>query len=215
MATRRTNKRITAISWMLKASSVLAWLIKPLFLPFFAYLCLFTCTYLHIMHLNYKLMTLSIVFVFTLLLPQLSIWAVRKIKGWNIVKLAQRESRFLPYILTTLSYSACYYTMQQMHFPRCISGIIMSCLICMVSCALINIRWKISTHVASCGLMVGGLLSLSFIFNFNPVYWLCVFVLLSGMLGTARMIVRQHTIMEIAWGFAIGVICGIAGILFI
>lgn len=200
---------------MLNVSSVLAWLIKPLFFPFFAYLCLFACTYLRIMHTTYKLMTLGIVFVYTLLLPQLGIWAIRRIKGWSISRLSQRESRFLPYIITTLCYSACYYTMYRMHFPRCVSGIIMSCLVCMVLCAIINIRWKISTHVASCGLMVGGLLSLSFIFNFNPVYWLCGFVFLSGMLGTARMIVRQHTVMEIGWGFAIGVTCGIAGILFI
>ena len=80
---------------------------------------------------------------------------------------------------------------------------------------LINFKWKISTHVASSGMMVGGLLSYSFIFNFNPVWWLCFFILLSGMLGTARIIVKQHTLLEVLAGFIVGLFCGVIGILFI
>ena len=86
---------------------------------------------------------------------------------------------------------------------------------CMILCTLINFKWKISTHVASSGMMVGGLLSYSFIFNFNPVWWLCFFILLSGMLGTARIIVKQHTLLEVLAGFIIGLFCGVIGILFI
>lgn len=36
-----------------------------------------------------------------------------------------------------------------------------------------KLQMEISTHVASSGMMVGGLLSYSLIFNFNPVSWLC------------------------------------------
>ena len=69
--------------------------------------------------------------------------------------------------------------------------------------------------MASSGMMVGGLLSYSFIFQFNPVEWLCCFILLSGMLGSARIIVRQHTLNEVGGGFFVGLFCGIIGILFI
>ena len=95
------------------------------------------------------------------------------------------------------------------------SGIIVAALICMILCTLINFKWKISTHVASSGMMVGGLLSYSFIFNFNPVWWLCFFILLSGMLGTARIIVKQHTLVEVLAGFIVGLLCGVIVSLFI
>ena len=84
-----------------------------------------------------------------------------------------------------------------------------------VICTVINTRWKISTHMASSGMMVGGLLSYSFIFQFNPVEWLCFFILLAGMLGSARIIVKQHTLNEVTGGFFVGLFCGITGILFI
>jgi membrane-associated phospholipid phosphatase len=69
--------------------------------------------------------------------------------------------------------------------------------------------------VASSGMMVGGLLSYSFLFQFNPVWWLSFFILLTGLLGTARIIICQHTLSEIFVGFLVGMFCGVAGILFI
>ena len=112
--------------------------------------------------------------------------------NWDTAK-----KRFVPYALTIISYVTCLITMYKIHLPRYMSGIIVAALICMILCTLINFKWKISTHVASSGMMVGGLLSYSFIFNFNPVWWLCFFILLSGMLGTARIIVKQHTLLEV------------------
>ena len=95
------------------------------------------------------------------------------------------------------------------------SGIIVDTLLCMVICTVINLKWKISTHMASIGMMVGGMLSFSFIFQFNPTWWLCIFILLAGMLGSARIILRQHTLYEVGGGFAVGLFCGVIGILFI
>ena len=95
------------------------------------------------------------------------------------------------------------------------SGIIIATLLCMIICTSINLKWKISTHMASCGMIIGGLLSYSFIFQFNPIWWLCGFILLAGMLGSARIIVRQHTLNEVGGGFLVGLFCGIIGILFI
>ena len=105
--------------------------------------------------------------------------------------------------------------MARLHVPHYLSGIITSSLLCMVICALINFKWKISTHMASSGMIIGGILSYSFIFHFNPIGWLCAFVLLAGMLGSARIILRQHTLGEVGEGFLAGLFCGITGILFI
>lgn len=140
---------------------------------------------------------------------------ISKINGWGIHELGHREKRFVPYALTIISYVTCLITMYKIHLPRYMSGIIVAALICMILCTLINFKWKISTHVASSGMMVGGLLSYSFIFNFNPIWWLCFFILLSGMLGTARIIVKQHTLLEVLAGFIVGLFCGVIGILFI
>ena len=198
-----------------RASRVISAVFTPFMLPFVAFVLLFTFTYLRILPLRYKLTVLCIVYCFTILLPMLGIYLMQKINGWTLHELGKRERRFVPYALTILSYAGCVLTMYRYHFPRYMGGIIVATLLCMVICALINIKWKISTHTASSGMMVGGLLSYSFIFQFNPTGWLCAFILLAGMLGSARIIVRQHTLNEVAGGFFVGLFCGVIGILFI
>ena len=195
-------------------AQIISAIFTPFMVPFVAFFLLMFFTYLRIMPLGYKVTVLALVYCFTILMPMLGIYLFQKINGWGIRELGEREKRFIPYGLTILSYMACLITMYRIHMPRYLAGIILAVLICMVICTFINLKWKISTHMASSGLMVGGLLSYSFIFQFNPVWWLC-FILLSGCLGSARIIVRQHTLNEVFGGFLVGLFCGVTGILFI
>ena len=202
------------------AARIISAIFTPFMVPFVAFLLLFFFTYLRILPLQYKLTvrreyTVFSVYCFTILLPMLGIYLLQKINGWTLRELGKREKRFLPYLITIMSYTGCFLTMYRIHLPRYMSGIIIATLLCMVICTSINLKWKISTHMASCGMIIGGLLSYSFIFQFNPIWWLCGFILLAGMLGSARIIVRQHTLNEVGGGFLVGLFCGITGILFI
>ena len=197
------------------AARIISMIFTPFMVPFVAFCLLFFFTYLRIMPLSYKITVLVLVYCFTILLPMLGIYLFQKINGWGVRELGHREKRFIPYGLTILSYMACLLTMYRIHLPRYMSGVVVAALICMVLCTAVNTKWKVSTHMASSGLMVGGLLSYSLIFQFNPVNWLCFFVLLAGMLGSARIIVRQHSLNEVACGFFVGLFCGVIGILFI
>ena len=188
---------------------------SPFLFPFAALLLLFLFSYLHILPLRYKVTILALVYCFTIFLPILSIYLFHKLNGRTIHALRDREKRIIPYVLTILSYIGCLLTMARLHVPRYLSGIVLATLLCMIICALVNLKWKISTHEASSGMMVGGLLSYSFVFQFNPVWWLCGAVLLAGMLGSARIVVRQHTLAEVGGGFFVGLLCGVIGILFV
>ena len=59
----------------------------------------------------------------------------------------------------------------------------------------------------------GALVAYSVLFMFNPVWWLCVTVLISGAVGTARMLLRQHSLAQVVAGTLVGVVCGFAGII--
>ncbi len=197
------------------ASRIISAIFTPFMAPIVAFLILFFFSYLRILPLGYKLRVLLMVYCFTVLLPMIGIYLLHKVNGWTLHELSYREKRFIPYGLTILSYIGCLLTMYRIHLPRYMGGIIIASLLCMVICTIINIKWKISTHMASCGMIIGGSLSFSLIFQFNPTWWLCLFILLAGMLGSARIILRQHTLNEVTGGFFVGLFCGIIGILFI
>ena len=205
----------TGTSVMVRMAKILSALTTPFIIPTIAFLLLFFCTYIRILPIAYKAIVLSLVFVFTFLLPMLVILLFQKANGWNITDLKVKEKRFLPYLLTIISYATCLISMNRLHLPRYMSGIILAALICITLCTVINIKYKISTHAASTGLLVGGLVSYGFLFGFNPVGALCIAILWSGLIGTARIILNQHTLFEVLVGFVAGMFCGVIGILFI
>lgn len=201
--------------WLIWCARLVSVIFTPFLVPLLAFCMLFFCTYLRIIPFQARIQVLSLVVSFTIIIPFLAIFILQWVKGWTFKDFGKQEYRPLLYSLTILSYITCLIAMYRLRLPHYMTGIIMASLLCMVCCVLINYKWKISVHVASGGLMVGGLVSYGVMFNFNPIYWLGWFILLSGVLGTARMILCRHTLLEVLIGFLVGLFCGVIGILFI
>ena len=196
-------------------ASILSVLFHPLGISLYAYVLLFGFTYLSIMPILYIAFVLSIVITFTIVSPILFIGLYKWTNKLSMKNLSERKRRLVPYVLTLMSHITCLLTMYNMHFPHYFSSIIVASSLCMAICMLLNFRWRISIHLAGCGMFVGGLVSYGFLFYFNPVWWLCGFILLSGIQGTVRISCHQHTLLEVILGFVAGMFCSIIGILFI
>jgi membrane-associated phospholipid phosphatase len=154
------------------------------------------------------------VYLFTILLPTFLIHLYRKYQGWSLIEMAIRERRMIPYIISILCYFTCYYLMNVMNMPRFMGNILVAALVIQMACALINVWWKISTHTAAIGGVAGALIAFSLIFGFNPIWWLCLVIILAGMVGTSRMILRQHSLSQVITGFGIGLVSAFCVLLF-
>lgn len=189
-------------------------LFTPFYLPLLGLILLFTFSYLALLPIGYRLEIVGIVYFFTILLPTYLIHFYRRHQGWTLIELGQRERRMVPYAISIVCYLACVGVFMYMHVFRFVSSIILTALLLQIVCALINTRWKISTHTAAIGGVAGALLAFSAIFGFNPLWWLCVVLVVAGILGSARMILRQHSLSQVVGGFGIGFVCASIGILF-
>lgn len=78
-------------------------------------------------------------------------------------------------------------------------------------CALVNMWHKVSRHSAGTGLIIGALLAYSHIFAFNPTWWLCAAILLSGAVMSSRMMLNNNTLGQVMGGTFIGIVCGLVG----
>lgn len=204
-----SEEHIIADKTLIRASKVISALFTPFSIPFLAFLILFIFSYLRIMPLQYKLIVLGVVYSFTILLPMLTIFIFRKINGFSPIDLMERKRRFMPFILTIISYVFCLFMMHRLNIPWYMTGIILAALIMMIICVILNLRWKLSEHMAGSGAIVGGLVAFSALFGYNPVWWLCLFILIAGILGTARLILSHHTLGEVIGGFAVGLVCSL------
>lgn len=193
------------------AARLLSVLFTPFWLPIAGLVVLFLFSYLSIFPWYYKLQVLILVYLFTILLPTAMIRFYRRYHGWTLIELGHRERRMVPYVISILCYFFCIYLMDQVHIPHFMSAILSAALFIQVACALINVWWKISTHTAAVGGVAGALFVFGELFGFNPVWWLCLVFILAGVLGTSRMILRQHTLAQVLTGFLVGVVCSILG----
>ena len=203
------EQHIVADRSLIRTARVISAIFTPFSIPFLAFLILFLFSYLRIMPIQYKLIVLGVVYCFAILMPTLTMFLFRKINGFSPEDLGERKRRFMPFLLTITSYVFCLVMMHRLNIPWYMTGIILAALIMMVICIVVNLKWKLSEHMAGVGAIVGGLVSFSALFGYNPVWWLCLFILIAGVLGTARIILQHHTLGEVLVGFAVGLICSL------
>ena len=203
----KEKEHIIADKTMLRVARITSMVFTPFSIPFLSFLVLFLFSYLRIMPLQYKLIVLGVVYCFTILMPTITIFLFRKINGFASQELSERKKRYIPILLTIISYVFCLLMMRRLNIPWYMTGIILASLVVSVICIIVNIKWKLSEHMAGMGGIIAGLISFSALFGYNPVAWLCLFILIAGILGSARIVLGHHSLGEVLFGFIIGFLC--------
>ena len=194
---------------------VVSLVFTPFYLPVVGLTALFVFSYMNQMPWVYKIQVLTMVYLLTVVMPTVLIHLYRRYQGWSLIQLGTKERRMVPYVISILCYFSCIYLMDYLHIPHFMSNIVGAALFIQIVCALINVWWKISTHTAAIGGVAGALFVFGEYFSFNPVWWLCLVMALAGVLGTSRMILRQHSLSQVIAGFFVGLVCTIIGIIFL
>lgn len=199
---------------LILASRVISSIISPFYLPVFGMIVLFMFTYLGMLDTWIKLRVLFIVYIFTVALPTYLIRLYHYYHGWTPIQIGSKERRMVPYVIAIVCYFICYYILNLLHMPHFIGTVIVAALVLQVVCALVNLRWKVSTHSAAIGGVIGALIAFSFLFTFNPTWWLFFLFFMAGLVGTSRMILRQHTLIEVSMGFLIGIVVAFLAVMY-
>ena len=194
---------------------VVSLIFTPFYLPLVGLIIMFLFSYMNLIPWEYRLMVLTLVYFFTILLPTFLIHLYRRVQGWTRMELGHKRRRIIPYVMSIACYFTCLYVLESLHIYHFVSSIVIGALVVQVMCAIINIWWKISTHTAAIGGVAGALFVFADIFGFNPVWWFCLVFAVAGVLGSARMILRQHSLSQVVGGFGVGFVCATLGIIFL
>lgn len=198
-----------SVTGMLWTARTLTVIFRPFYWPLVGIVILFWFTYLSLLPMAYKMSIVLAFYLGTILLPTLMIRFYRKSQGWTHHQMGKRERRMVPYIISIVCYFMCYYLMQMMHVPHLISIILLIALFTNIICATINIWWKISSHTAGIGGVTGSVIMFSLMMGANLTWWICLCILLAGLVGTSRMMLRIHTLSQVVGGFIVGMFSSI------
>ena len=189
-------------------SRIISTLFHPLILPTLGIIVIFNSgSYMdYFLLYNSRKIVLVIVFLSTMVLP---LTFVPFYLFQKIIKTIQMESnreRLVPFFITFCLYIFCYYLLYRIGSPAIINKMILAGATSILVLFLLSIKWKISAHMIGIGGFTGALIALSFLLKVNMQYYIIASVLVSGIIGYARLRLLAHSPKQIYIGWFTGLI---------
>jgi hypothetical protein len=190
----------------MQLSKFISIILHPIFMPLLAlYLTLETLpseAFSISQYLNY---IYSIVVCCTIILPLLSIFFLIKKGRVGSLEMSNHKERSLPLFITVLWMSLGFYMLRNiLGYAPILKAEIIGAILIVLFAAIISKFWKISLHLLGIGGVVGIFIALQLIEG-GVIYLLLFFILLSGILGIARIAQKAHNHTQVYVGFLLGV----------
>lgn len=179
----------------------------PLFIPGIAIIILFAIPSYVAFSVSAQAQRLIIIIVFinTCIAPLLAILFLKRIGLISSVLLDKRADRIFPVLISILFYLFTYYLFLQAKLPSVLNYFIVGATMVTLAGFVITFYWKISIHMMSIGGFTGFLIALSILLRYDMPYLIILSLLVSGLLGTARIKLNAHNPSQVYTGFITGV----------
>ena len=187
-------------------AKLLSRLLHPIFIPTIT-LAIISTKFLNIIILSNQLNIIIIgTVIFTLLFPLLSILYLLFTKRIKSLQIEEKEERILPILFTIIWMLIGYYFLGNiLEYAPVVNSIYLGMIATLGITLLITKYWKISLHMAAIGGCFGVFLNLQYIYG-GVINYVIFTLILSGLLGYSRAILKAHNMRQIYSGFLLGVL---------
>lgn len=187
-------------------SHLLSWVFVPLLMPLYGTLLLFTESPLAFTPFSARVVVTLVVLGLTAIIPMMLVYLLKRLGLVEDLGLNGRKERLIPYIISivTLGLTAGYFIMK--HAPIWSAMFFAGGAVGGLVNLIINFKWKISAHAAGIAGIVAMLVRLGEGVLPSPgiEWWIMVSVLVAGALGSARVWLGRHTLLQVLAGYAVG-----------
>ena len=179
-------------------------LFHPVFVPTLTVFCVIK-TYSNIIILENQAWIILIgTCMFSLVLPLLSVLILLLTKQIESLEMPKKEERFLPILFASIYMILGFYFMKDIFsYAPIMKSIYLGAIYIMLVALLITKVWKISLHMLAIGGATSVFIMLELLFGQNLII-LLITILISGVLGFARLSLKAHDLNQIYTGFTIG-----------
>ena len=189
----------------MKLTQFISILLHPMFMPILAlHLTLLVLPSLAFTLSQNLLLIYGILIFSTMVFPLISIfWLMQKGKVSSL-EMSNHKERSLPLFKTVIWMSFGYYLLQNLLFyTPILKAELLGAILIILLAAIISKFWKISLHLLGIGGVVGVFIALQ-IMHGDFLYLLLLFILLSGLLGVARIKQKARNYAQVYAGFLVG-----------
>lgn len=196
---------------MKRISQILSAVFSPLFVPTYAVVLALWLSLLAFSPVTVRIHVALLTLCITCLVPAVGIFCLYKARLISSPSLNERGERTLPFVITALAYGACACYLARSNAPEWLWMFMVGGVAATVVSAIVNRWWKISAHMAAMGGLVAMALRMIQLGVAAPgvdmTVWLMVIIIAAGCVGTARVYLGRHTLLQVAAGAANGFLC--------
>ncbi len=187
-----------------KFAKIVSMVFHPILLPTLGFLLFFISGfYSTFLTPEAKRYVLLVIFFSTATLPLLSIAFMAFNPKFNFLMSDSRD-RIVPLLFTSIFYYIGFILLSRIHFLPVFKLFLIASVLLIIALLLISFKWNISIHMAAIGAVTSTFFALSFRIGANPLPAILILVLVSGMLGTARLILNKNNLQQVATGYLLG-----------
>ena len=147
---------------------------------------------------------IALVFITSALFPALILYGMYRFRLVADLMMESRQDRLYPYIATSIFLFMTYYLIWQINLSPVYYYCLLGASILSVLTLLINFSWKISAHTVAMGAALGAFIGLQLVLHINLVWQIALTILLSGIVGYARLRAGSHSQAQIYAGYILG-----------
>tara|TARA_R110002072_G_scaffold96889_2_gene212955 strand:+ start:2319 stop:2924 length:606 start_codon:yes stop_codon:yes gene_type:complete len=194
---------------MKRFATFLSYLLHPILSPLISIYILFHLP----IYQNYRLSEeyfnfIYLVILINLILIPLTVSFYLKDKGYIAsLKMETTKERRIPFLVSSVLYVITFFVFQTIGFPEIYLQIFMAAtwvVLILSVLSFFNVKW--SAHLSAMGGLLGMLIVVTQTYNLNLTVILIFFILLSGALASARLVLNAHTQKELLFGFSLGLV---------
>ncbi|MDE7469812.1 MAG: hypothetical protein K2M57_00005, partial [Paramuribaculum sp.] len=177
-----------------------SFIFSPLLVPTYGMILAATLSYMAVLPASTIVKVTLTIFAITCLLPLLAIGLLYKLGKLSDPGLNNQGERTIPFIISAVSYLLAFGYLFMLRAPSWLTMFAGAGLVIVIACCLINLKWKISVHLAAMGGLVGLLVHLMvYGETLRPVLpWITATIICTGLVGTSRLILRRHTLGQVS-----------------
>lgn len=187
-----------------KLAKIISIIFHPILLPTLGFLLLFISGFYNSMlTAEAKRYILLVIFFSTATLPMLSIAVLAFNPNFNFLMPASSD-RIVPLLFTSVFYYIGFVLLGQIHFLPVFKLFMIASVLLIIMLLLVSFKWKISIHMAAIGAVTAMFFALSFRTGVNPKSAIVILILISGLIGTAHLILNKSNILQLVAGYILG-----------
>ena len=189
----------------MRFSKILSFVFHPVLMPTYTILLLlyFSKVFSQFMPIEQKTHLINLTLIFTLLLPLLGVFLLKKLKIVSSIYMENQKERKWPLLIAISSYYLLFRMFEFLYIHPIIINLVLGAILILFLAVIISNFWKISLHMLGIGGVFGAFLAFQYLFG-GKLFLIILLLLCSGLVAYARINENAHTLKQVYLGFLVG-----------